>query len=284
MNRTINDLEPKLTVKGFDRKGDKKTYYYISDQNKNALVINPGGIPIIVQKEVCLGILDKNICTVPKSAGEVISMSMPCVYIGTRTYYLHQLPKDYCKGQEKRLRDYEAELQGREADHKNHNRFDNSDENIRSCTRSQNSMNQRCKLPVPEETDDGGYTFSGTIQCDMETLGMLEEKGYTVLRKGSDKKHGKYKVKSKSFADAQSCCQEARWFNDLRYGDFAYCPEEDFEDKMSDFEDGKIGEGTALLIRQKLLQEIKREEMIELNKERHKDEMYGKYPLSYYMH
>lgn len=210
-------------------------------------------------------------------------MSMPCVYIDTLTYYLYQVPEGYTKGLEEDLRKYEASIYGLQADHKNHNRFDNSDENIRFCKRSQNSMNKRCNLPVPKQTDDGGYTFRSSISYGAEKLAVLEERGYTVLTKVSGKKQGEFMMESKSFADEQSCCQEARWFNDFKYGEFAYCPENDFEDKMSDFVDGNIGEGTALLIRHKILQEISYEEMIELNKQRLANEMYNGVPLTHYM-
>lgn len=257
------DLEQILTEAGYEKNIviiRKSTTYYYSKRYGKILVITSNGIPVIIEDKIYGDISAKNISMIAKKG-----MSAPCIY-KPQMLYLHQILKDIPEG-----------FQG---DHYNHNRFDCTDANIRICDHWQNDKNKRKWLPVPKETEDGRYYFKGDIYCDMETWNTLQDKGYKIVCTLNNR----YCLESPHYEDMRLCCQEARWFNDLRFGEFAYSPEDDFEDRMFDFEDGNIGEGTELLIRHKILQEITCEEMVALNKKRLANEKYNGVPLSYYMH
>lgn len=233
-------------------------------------------LPVCTDRKAIKDHMHKYLGFRPKDSG----MSVPCYHIkGSSPINVHQLVYQ-C------ITDIEtSEAVEMVIDHIYHNRFF-AFENIslRRCSSYQNVYNSKKALPLPRKNDSGRYCFAEGVYCDASRLSVFLSKGYKIIYPTFSTSPTWYLLESPQYADIELCCQEARSFMELVYGEYAYRPELDFEDDMSSFQDDNIGAGTALLLKYYVLHEIATyEDLVEANRQRLSKERYKGELIRYYM-
>lgn len=254
--------------------GNKKVMAYYNDEDNLALCIVPHKgmqIPILIEKDVLDKIRWRSIYLNQNKGMPKVMASVN----GVPTYLWRLLYEDDFK-----------EHPDFELDHINGNRFDNTYTNTRAIPGYFNMYNRRDKLPQKEIDGNGNYFFRSDIYINKDNVYQIDNlfhKGYTRFHLTGEPEAGWYTMESPHFYDKKEFGLTARFFNDMRHSVYAYQPEKDFSDKIAEFQNGKIGGGTELLIRWKFLKEITETEAVERNKMRIGNEMYYEIKLINYM-